>query len=51
MIIEKATGKNLSEYLSESFWRPLGMNDFAMWQLDGVESGMEKTFLLCLNQC
>lgn len=44
MIIEKATGNNLSEYLSESFWRPMGMNDFAMWQLDGVESGMEKTF-------
>lgn len=44
MIIEKATGKNLSKYLSESFWRPLGMNDFALWQLDGIESGMEKSY-------
>jgi len=44
MIIEKASGKNLSEYLSQSFWRPMGMNDFGMWQLDGVDSGMEKAF-------
>lgn len=44
MVIEKATGKNLSVYLSESFWRPLGMNDFALWQIDGVESGMEKSY-------
>ena len=44
MIIEKATQKSLSEYLSQSFWRPLGMNDFGLWQLDGKESGMEKTY-------
>src|SRR5690606_36924399 len=27
MVIEKATGKNLSQYLSESFWKPLGMKN------------------------
>ena len=44
MVIEKATGKNLSEYLSESFWKPMGMNDAALWQLDSENSGMEKAY-------
>ncbi|APG60856.1 serine hydrolase domain-containing protein [Christiangramia salexigens] len=44
MVLEKATGKNLSQYLSESFWEPLGMNDNALWQLDSEESGMEKAY-------
>ncbi|RRO25587.1 serine hydrolase domain-containing protein [Flavobacteriaceae bacterium 14752] len=44
MVIEKATNKSLSEYLSQSIWRPLGMNDFGLWQLDGVKSGMEKSY-------
>jgi CubicO group peptidase (beta-lactamase class C family) len=43
MVIEKATSKSLSEYLSQSFWRPLGMNDYGLWQLDG-EGGIEKAF-------
>lgn len=43
MVIEKATGKPLSEYLSESFWKPLGMNDNALWQLD-EEGGLEKAY-------
>lgn len=44
MVIEKATGKNLSQYLSESFWQPLGMHENALWQLDSEESGMEKAY-------
>ena len=44
MILEKSTGKSLSDYLSESFWQPLGMNDDALWQLDSEESGMEKAY-------
>lgn len=44
MVIEKATGKDLSNYLSESFWKPMGMNDDALWQLDSEESGMPKAF-------
>jgi CubicO group peptidase (beta-lactamase class C family) len=43
MVIEKATKKSLSAYLSQSFWKPLGMNDFGLWQLD-EEGGMEKTY-------
>lgn len=44
MVIEKATQKSLSNYLSESFWQPLGMHEDALWQLDSEESGMEKAF-------
>ncbi|MDT0650066.1 serine hydrolase domain-containing protein [Autumnicola edwardsiae] len=44
MLIEKATNTTLSEYLSESFWKPLGMQKYALWQLDSRESGMEKAY-------
>ncbi len=44
MVIEKATGKNLSTYLSESFWKPMGMEQDAIWQLDSEDSGMEKAY-------
>ncbi len=44
MVIEKATGKTLSQYLSESFWKPLGMISDALWQLDSEDSGMEKSY-------
>ncbi len=44
LVIEKATKKTLTNYLSESFWKPMGMNQNAQWQLDSEESGMEKAF-------
>lgn len=44
MVIEKATGKSLSQYLSESFWKPLKMNDEALWQTDGGNKEMEKAY-------
>ncbi|WP_026836751.1 serine hydrolase domain-containing protein [Gillisia sp. JM1] len=44
IVIEKATGKNLSNYLSESFWKPMGMEYDALWQLDSEENGMEKAY-------
>lgn len=44
MVLEKATGTTLSQYLSESFWKPLGMEKDALWQLDSEESGMEKAY-------
>ncbi len=36
----------LSSYLSEKFWRPLGMNDDALWHLDA--QGMELAYC-CVN--
>ena len=44
MVIEKATGQTLSDYLSESFWKPMGMENDALWQLDSQDSGMEKAY-------
>ncbi|HSP11292.1 MAG TPA: serine hydrolase [Salegentibacter sp.] len=44
MVLEEATGQILSEYLSENFWKPLGMQSNAFWQLDSEESGMEKAY-------
>ena len=44
MVVEKATGKTLSNYLSESFWKPLGANHEALWQVDSNTEGMEKCF-------
>ena len=44
MVIEKAAGKPLTTYLSESFWKPLGMAHDALWQLDSEEYGMEKAY-------
>ncbi|WP_103864914.1 serine hydrolase [Aquimarina sp. I32.4] len=44
MVVEKATGKTLSAYLSESFWKPMGMEHEALWQLDSEDSGMEKAY-------
>lgn len=44
MIIKKATGKSLSNYLSESFWKPMGASQDALWQLDDNENRLAKTF-------
>lgn len=44
MVISKATGRTLSEYLSENFWKPMGMRNNALWQLDSQESGLEKAY-------
>lgn len=44
MVLEKATDRNLSEYLSENFWKPMGMLSNAFWQLDSEKHGMEKAY-------
>jgi CubicO group peptidase (beta-lactamase class C family) len=46
-IIMKATGKTLSEYMSEKFWIPLGAKNTALWSLDSKD-GMEKAYC-CFN--
>jgi CubicO group peptidase (beta-lactamase class C family) len=42
-ILEKATGKSLSEYASEKLWKPLGAQHDALWYLD-KKDGMEKAY-------
>jgi CubicO group peptidase (beta-lactamase class C family) len=39
MILTRATGSSLSEYLSQKIWQPMGMQDPAYWLAD--EKGME----------
>ncbi|MFB9055196.1 serine hydrolase domain-containing protein [Mariniflexile ostreae] len=44
MILQKATGKSLADYLSESFWKPMGATEDALWQLDDGENRLAKAF-------
>lgn len=46
-LLEKATGKNLSDYASEKLWIPLGAKNKAFWSLDH-ENGEEKSYC-CFN--
>lgn len=41
--LEAAVGKNVSAYLAEKLWQPLGMESEALWALDR-EGGVEKSF-------
>lgn len=43
MVIVKATGEHLADYVSEKFWKPMGMENNALWQLD-KEGGIEKAY-------
>jgi CubicO group peptidase (beta-lactamase class C family) len=42
MILERATGRPVSTYLSEKLWQPLGMEAPGSWSLDSVHDGFEK---------
>jgi CubicO group peptidase (beta-lactamase class C family) len=44
MVIEKATGKKLYNYLSESFWVPLESENQALWQIDSEANDMVKAY-------
>ncbi len=44
MVIEKATGKKMYDYLSESFWIPLESENEALWQIDSHENDMVKAY-------
>lgn len=47
LIIEKITGKTLSENASEKLWKPLGAEHPALWSLDRLD-GVEKAYC-CFN--
>lgn len=46
-ILEKATGKTISQYASEKLWKPLGAKNSAFWSLDHSD-GHEKAYC-CFN--
>ncbi|WP_338732182.1 serine hydrolase domain-containing protein [Mangrovimonas cancribranchiae] len=44
IVIERATGKNLYDYLTESFWKPMGSENQALWQLDSEDHDLVKAY-------
>ncbi len=44
MVIQKATGKSLSKYLTVSFWEPMGFENEALWQVDDTEHRLAKSY-------
>ncbi|MDI1256899.1 MAG: serine hydrolase [Flavobacterium sp.] len=43
MVIEKATGVNLADYVAENFWQPMGAEHDALWQTDHKD-GLVKAY-------
>ncbi|PQB02962.1 serine hydrolase domain-containing protein [Aureitalea marina] len=44
MVLEAATGKPLEQYLSENFWKPMGFEHPALWQVDDAENQLPKAY-------
>jgi CubicO group peptidase (beta-lactamase class C family) len=42
LVLERATGMHVAEYLQEKIWKPLGMEASGSWSLDSLASGFEK---------
>ena len=42
LILERATGRHVADYLSEKIWQPLGTEAPASWSLDSRHDGFEK---------
>jgi len=47
IILQRAVGVSISQYLQEEFWQPMGMEKDAYWSKDRAD-GMEKAYC-CLN--
>ena len=47
MVVQAATGKTISEYASEKYWKKMGAHHDALWCLDHKD-GMEKAYC-CFN--
>jgi CubicO group peptidase (beta-lactamase class C family) len=43
LILERVTGKTVSQYLQDKIWKPMGMEYPATWSLDSESDGFEKT--------
>lgn len=48
LIVERATGKTLTEYLDTRIWQALGPEYAASWSIDKEKNGVEKAFC-CIN--
>lgn len=47
IVLQRAIGISISQYLQEEFWQPMGMEEDAYWSKDRKD-GMEKAYC-CLN--
>jgi len=45
MILERATGMTVSEYMETRLWQPMGAEGDGSWSLDSEQSGFEKMFV------
>jgi CubicO group peptidase (beta-lactamase class C family) len=48
MAVERATGRQINQYLSEKIWIPLGMEYDASWNVDSKKDNQVKMFC-CIN--
>lgn len=48
LILEQATGQLVPAYLEEKIWKPLGMEQNALWSIDSKKNKMIKAFC-CMN--
>lgn len=48
LIIERTSGKSLTEYLNDKIWSHIGTEYEASWSIDRKKNGFEKTFC-CIN--
>lgn len=48
MVLQKATNKQLADYLEQSFWQPMGAENPAIWQVDDKENRLVKAYC-CLG--
>ena len=44
MVLTKATGKSLTDYLYETLWNPMGAEYESYWQIDSKENELEKAY-------
>lgn len=44
MVVERATGKKVQDYLQEKIWQPLGMKYDASWSIDSKKQNTVKAF-------
>lgn len=48
LIVERATKKNVTDYMNQKIWSHLGAEYEATWSIDKKKNGLEKTFC-CIN--
>lgn len=49
MVIEKAVGQSLADYMSDKFWKPLGAENDALWQTDNKDGTVKAYCCIASN--